>query len=69
MALTDYPSTPTRPLTVPTKCAACGRGPKYYEGCSLLECPQRRTAHIFPAGIIGASKFNDDLINAEENYG
>ena len=26
---------------IPKQCHACTRGPKFYEGCSLVECPQR----------------------------
>lgn len=26
----------------PAVCEGCHRGPKYYEGCSMVECPQRR---------------------------
>jgi hypothetical protein len=26
----------------PTRCGTCKRGPLYYQGCSVVDCPQRK---------------------------
>lgn len=46
-AETPIPSALSGPFFVDSRkvdkaCPACNRGPKHYEGCSRVECPERR---------------------------